>query len=180
MYKLTKKALQGESARLLSISACGDWLTNGAWMIRRDKVEDGDLLKDQAAVSLKYGKLAEPADYKLHEVGRCIPRGPWVRYTRTRFVVAPLDYCMEYVVYQGEDQGIAFVQRVNADLLGPTLHASAQGGKVHVHPNDGCVTTIMAVVLDEEVAAAVMPCRGNGPQEVQALKRALFGKGEPC
>lgn len=178
-FKITKKVLQGESCRLVSISACGDWLTNGSWAVRREKVEDGDLLVDQAAVSLKYGKLAEPPDYKLHEVGRVIPRGPWVKYERTRFATIPRNGVgMESIVYQGEGKGIAFVQRVNAEFFGPTLYASALGGKVHLH-RDGCLATILAVIEDDKAIAALMPCLGDGAGEVAALKRALFGTGEP-
>lgn len=180
MYKLTKKVLQGESARLLSISSCGEWLTNGGWMVRRNRVEGGDLLGNQAAVSLKYGKLAEPPDYKLHEVGRCIPCGPWVRYTRTRFAVAPLtDHGFDFIVYQGEDESIAYVQRINADFLGLELFSSKAQGPPKTH-RDGYVVAPLVVLQGEEVKAVVMPVRGNGSWEVAAFKRALFGGNSPC
>lgn len=133
--KLTKKILKESNGGDLTLSKCGEWLTNGCWAIRRDLVEDGALYGNRDVLRVKFGDLAADPAKEGPYIGNSIPRAQsWETFRRLSWTVSEVPKYggrpTELAVYVGDRGHVAFLHRPSAELIDPW--GELQGVAEHV------------------------------------------------
>lgn len=122
--KLTKKFIrseENEKNREISISVCGDYLTNGFWIAEKRLFEDMDLVKDKDSLKLKLGKLASdscgPDVERLLESLRKDESNSFEEFDRTQWSTRG-KHNRPHGLYKGSCGSVLFVATMYADFFG--------------------------------------------------------------
>lgn len=174
MRKITKKLLKTHTGEL-KLSKCGDWLTNGAWAVKRSTIDGAEAWSDQERLRLVFGGLAGDPDKDGPDLERMVPdlRDQSERFERTHWQVAAettYEDCRTLTLYLGDKGNVAFVTTNNSDFLErPVLYGSV--GRWVTAPERGYYCCMLVDATESDNVDTLCMPHGVSAKAVDQAKR---------